>query len=519
MAVAFVGLVIADGVIYRQVDSYLGSQVDGQLAAVQPDQLRIDPSSGTITTGPFGATDQVNEAVVEVRTLAGTVADTNLESGHLNVPASVFAQLRRASSSFAGLGSTSVPFSTTASNGKAYRAIAMLVVPRTPIGTVVGSVLVLDVGIPLATLDGTLHRLLLTELLVSAGVLILLFLLGYAVVRIGLRPLEAIEETAAGIAAGDLSRRVEGDNERTEVGRLGRSLNVMLSQIETAFAEQRSTEARLRQFVSDASHELRTPVTSIRGYAELFRRGAASRPEDLASAMRRIEDESKRMGGLVEDLLLLARLDERRPLERGEIDLAEIAADSCSDAQIADPERVIVLDAPVPVIVDGDASRLRQVAANLMQNALRYTPSTATVTVSVRSEGDHAVLSVADEGPGIEPVHAAHIFERFYRGDASRARESGGSGLGLAIVASIAEAHGGTARLESEPGHGARFIVEIPLAPHASSRNEPARDRGELRSPSTGSVVSGPPERDAVIDDRLAEVRAEEPFDGAVPRP
>ena len=273
-------------------------------------------------------------------------------------------------------------FTTSASDGRSFRAIAELVVlrnvPDSPI-------LVLDVGIPLTTLNGTLHRLLLTEFIVTLLVLLFLIALGYAVVRIGLRPLGEIEETAAAIADGDLSRRVESVDEDTEVGRLAGSLNVMLSRIEQAFAEQQASERRLRQFISDASHELRTPVTSIRGYAELFRRGSASRPEDLAQSMRRIEDESIRMGGLVEDLLLLARLDEGRPIESTPVDLSVIAADAVADAKILDPTRSIVLDAPTPVVVDGDGPRLRQIAANLVQNALRYTPPGTAITVAVAS--------------------------------------------------------------------------------------------------------------------------------------
>jgi len=299
---------------------------------------------------------------------------------------------------------------------------------------------------------------------------------------VGMRPLVEIERTAGAIAAGDLSRRVVDADEHTEVGRLGASLNEMLSQIEQAFAKQQASEARLRQFLADASHELRTPLTSIRGYSELFRRGAAERPKDLASAMRRIEDEAERMGVLVEDLLLLARLDQGRPLERNPVDLAAIAREVVADATVLETGRPITVEASSPVVVLGDEQRLRQVVANLVRNALDHTPAGTPVEVRVGVETTRAVLTVTDHGPGIAPEHLPRIFERFYRADASRARESGGMGLGLAIVASIAEAHGGSARVESEMGSGATFIVEIPLeepapasAEDSSSPTEPGR--------------------------------------------
>jgi two-component system OmpR family sensor kinase len=510
VVVALGGLVVADLVIYHQVDSYLGGRVDDELASVQPTQLRVDRVTGAIVNAPFGATDQANDAIVELWSANGQFATSNDPTVRLHLPASVFARLDTSSElqllADQGPLATSIRFSATSSNGRSFRVIAMLL--QTGFSP---NPLVLDVGIPLATLDGTLHQLLLTELAVTLGVLLLLLSLGYAVVRIGLRPLVAMETTAAAIADGDLSRRVESDDEHTEVGRLGHSLNVMLSRIEQAFAEQSASEARLRQFVSDASHELRTPVTSIRGYAELFRRGAANRPEDLALAMRRIEDESIRMGGLVEDLLLLARLDEGRPLERTPVDLASIAADAVADARVLDPERTIVLHAPAPVVIEGDSPRLRQIAGNLVQNALRYTPGSAAVTVSARKIGDRAVFSVSDEGPGIEAVHAAHIFERFYRGDPSRARGSGGSGLGLAIVSSIAEAHGGTARLETELGEGSRFIVEIPLV---RPDDAPVDSSGRWGSPEpAGAAADRPPDLDAADDLWTAESLGEEGAD------
>ena len=319
------------------------------------------------------------------------------------------------------------------------------------------------VAMPLKEVEQTLGRLIgiagLSTLLVLAAV----GALARFLVRRGLRPLEDIGRTAGAIAAGDLSRRVEPADTQTEVGQLGIALNSMLGQIEVAFSAQQASEQRLRRFVADASHELRTPLTSIRGYAELFRRGAAERPEDLEKAMRRIEQEARRMGVLVDDLLLLARIDQGRPLERAPVDLARVAADAVDDFQAVDPERSITLDSPPRVLVMGDDLRLRQVLGNLLMNARQHTPPGTPVRVKVSIGTGVAALEVADDGPGLTPEQATHVFERFYRADESRTRGHGGTGLGLAIVAAIAEAHGGRVALDSAPGRGARFRVEVPL--------------------------------------------------------
>jgi two-component system OmpR family sensor kinase len=322
----------------------------------------------------------------------------------------------------------------------------------------------LVVAVPMNDVVQTLHRLLVIELVATGAVVAGVGGLALVVVRTGLRPLEDIGRTAGAIAAGDLSRRVERAEPRTEVGRLGLSLNAMLAQIQAAFEARQASEGRLRRFVGDASHELRTPLTSIRGYAEMFRRGAADRPDDLAIAMRRIEEESSRMGVLVDDLLLLARLDQGRPLERQPVDLGKVAADAVHDARAVEPDRPIALEAPGPAVVLGDELRLRQVAANLLANARQHTPPTAAVRVGVRQENGSVVLEVADDGPGLFPEEADKVFERFYRADPSRNRNLGGTGLGLSIVAAVAEAHGGRARVESTPGEGARFWVELPPA-------------------------------------------------------
>jgi two-component system OmpR family sensor kinase len=320
------------------------------------------------------------------------------------------------------------------------------------------------VGVPLTDVNSTLSRLVLIEILVGLAVLAAVGGAGFWLVRLGLRPLNDIEQTAGAIAAGDLSQRIGDEDPNTEVGRLGGALNTMLGTIEASFAEREESERRLRQFVADASHELQTPLTSVRGYAELFRRGAADRPEDLGNAMRRIEAESERMGVLVDDLLLLAHLDQNRPMSRGSVDLRDITHDLVGDARVIDPDRPLTFVAPEPVVIQGDEQRLKQVVANLLSNARTHTPPGTPVTVGVRREGEEAVIEVADSGPGMTAEHAARVFERFFRADPSRARASGGSGLGLSIVSAIAEAHGGRVEVATTPGHGATFRVRLPVS-------------------------------------------------------
>jgi two-component system OmpR family sensor kinase len=318
------------------------------------------------------------------------------------------------------------------------------------------------VALPLDEVQRTLRRLVAVELIVAGSVLAGIALLGWWLVGLGLRPLERMSRTAGAIARGDLSQRVEPASEATEVGRLGLALNSMLGQIEIAFAEREASTARLRQFAADASHELRTPLTSIRGYAELYRRGAAENPDDLAKVMRRIEEEAARMGVMVDDLLLLARLDQGRPLERSPVDLARIARDAVDDASAAHPSREVSLSANGSVTALGDEQRLRQVLANLLTNACTHTPEGTPVHVSVQANGREAVIAVADEGAGLTQDEAAHVFEQFWRADSARGRSTGGAGLGLAIVQAIATAHGGRTDVESIPGRGTTFRVHLP---------------------------------------------------------
>jgi two-component system OmpR family sensor kinase len=338
------------------------------------------------------------------------------------------------------------------------------------------------VATPLTEVNRTVHRLMMIDLGVSAIILVALGVFGWFLVRASLQPLADIEETAGAIAAGDLSRRVDEGDPHTEVGRLSIALNGMLTQIESAFHQREASEAsakqsedRMRRFVADASHELRTPLTSIRGFAELYRQGAVSSPEDLRRMMRRVEEEATRMGLLVEDLLLLARLDQQRPLEQQPVDLLVITADAVHDARAVQPDRPIELEVTAdtaPVVV-GDEARLRQVLGNLVTNALTHTPSDTPVTVRLATTTEvgraWALIGVSDEGPGLNPAEATRVFERFYRADKSRTRAQGGSGLGLSIVAALVAAHGGQVDVVTAPGEGATFTVRLPLQSESQS--------------------------------------------------
>ncbi len=329
-----------------------------------------------------------------------------------------------------------------------------------------GPVVVL--GLPLDTVDDTVDDLVALAVTGAAAVLVALALVAFWVIRLGVRPVKQMTETATAIAAGDLSRRVPDTDPRTEAGELGQALNQMLTSIEGSFAERRAVEDRLRRFVADASHELRTPLATIRGYAELHRAGALPAGEALDDAMRRTEQESIRMGGLVDDLLQLARLDQRRPLDDGTVDLVQVVEDAAADARATDPDRAVRTVTTAPVVVRGDEARIRQVVANLVGNALAHTPSSSALTLVASLEHDVGVVEVADEGPGMTEEVAARAFERFYRADPSRSRHRGGSGLGLAIVEATVGAHGGRASLRSSPAEGTTVRVELPTGPPAA---------------------------------------------------
>ena len=337
-------------------------------------------------------------------------------------------------------------------------------------------------AVPLDPTTQTLTSLVHVEVIVSIVVVLALLILALWIVRFGLRPLEEMTETAGAIAAGDLTQRVRNTEEHGEVGRLGSALNGMLSQIEAAFAERTLSETRLRRFVADASHELRTPLTSIRGYAELLRKDALGDEEARRRAAERIEHEASRMGLLVDDLLLLARLDQGRPLERFTIDLGALVHDSVEVARAVDADRQISLDVVGVVLVTGDAARLRQVIDNLLHNAAVHTPPGTPVHVSVRREGSRAVLTLADEGPGMTDDQAERVFDRFYRG--SEARTGEGTGLGLSIVAALAAAHGGVAYVRSAPGQGAVFTMELPVTDPEKDTIEPSTPAPAFEDPS-----------------------------------
>jgi two-component system OmpR family sensor kinase len=320
-------------------------------------------------------------------------------------------------------------------------------------------------GLPMTEFQTVSDRLIRFQVVTTLVVLALVTVVAFRVIRTGMRPLDDIAKTAGAIGAGDLNRRIRPAPPNTEIGRLSDALNAMLGQISTAFRERRESEDRLRRFIADASHELNTPIATIRGYAELFRHGAAGDPAELAVAMHRIESEATRMGQLAGELLTLVKLDEGRPLERLPVDLAHLAAEAAADARAIEPDRPLTVEAPAPVVVSGDDARLRQLLTNLLSNVRRHTPPGTPAVVRVRATEDDATIEVADEGPGMTQDDAERVFERFYRTAETRSRQRSGSGLGLAIVASIAEAHGGTATVDSAPGTGTTFTVRLPRRP------------------------------------------------------
>lgn len=494
-------LAATDAVTYTSFRHYAIGQLDGQLFR-----------SANLVTNSLGGSAQFNDGqnVANEAVAPGTVAAELTAAGQQLVAWQAFPGssqpvppvIPASLASLAAAGSS--PIYATAPGTGSVHSYRVLVAPlfNRFTGAKVGDVLV--EAIPLTATDDSLHHLLGLELLVSAAVLIALALAAWIIIRLSLRPLQKMADTAGEIAAGDLSRRVEETDGRTEVGQLGSALNVMLGRIETAFREREASEARLRRFVADASHELRTPLTSIRGYAELFQHGLADRPGDLDTAMRRIDSESTRMAGLVDDLLLLARLDQGRPLDTEPVDLAALAADAAQDARAVDPSRTVTCETPAPCMVIGDEGRLRQLIGNLVSNALAYTPvgSPIEIVTAVGPEEDltpgQARITVVDHGPGIAPDTAAHVFERFWRSDPGRVRAQGGAGLGLSIVAAIADAHGGRVGLRETPGGGATFSVELPTEPFpgqdswGSAEEAGANGDAPSRAPFSGGAVRTP---------------------------
>jgi two-component system OmpR family sensor kinase len=473
ISLAAVGLVVADVVTYSSLHSFLIDRTDASLddahIAVEgalfgpggpprDEESTENPPVNPLRPGIGPLTAAARGDYVELRLLNGRTVVKGLTpqfSGGKSPPAPRLPASIKVPA-FSTRGERPRYFTVPAVSGDGRYRVRASIEPH-------AGNYILIVAAPLSGVDSTLHRLFLIELLVTASVLAAIALLGLWVVRLGLRPLAAIGATAAKIAAGDLSQRVERADRETEVGRLGLALNVMLGQIETAFRAQEASERKLRRFVADASHELRTPLAAVRAYAELFTRGAAEHPDDLERSMTGISRESERMSVLVEDLLLLAHLDEGLPLELSPVALDEVVAEAVETARMVDPERP--LEAKLePVTILGDRDRLRQIVDNLLANARSHTPAGTPVHVTVGRLDGTAQVVVADDGPGIDHEQVPHLFERFYRADPSRARASGGVGLGLSIVAAVAEAHGGRVSAESEPGKGSTFRIELPLA-------------------------------------------------------
>jgi two-component system OmpR family sensor kinase len=473
LALATVGLVLLAGVTYAEQRHFLMSRVDDQAKQA----ARFNRGGGPLGVGAGGyGAPPVNPDDGDADD--GGPGGGGGRGGGPGPAAGTFIVLRDASGSesadcvgcFSGTTTTApkLPASLEAgaattikatNTGKSYRVYGV----RLTDGSTRFAAL------PLEDTETTLHRLLRIEGLVIVGILIALGALAWWLVSIGLRPLERIGRTAGSIAAGDLSRRVDPAEPRTEVGRLGLALNRMLERLEDAFSKQRASEDRLRAFIADASHELRTPLASIRGYAELFRIGAARDPEDTEKAMSRIESEAARMGVLVEDLLTLARLDEVRDVIREDVDLTRLAGDAVDDARATAPDREIDLRVAGHAHVAGDPHQLRQVFANLLRNALVHTPAGTPVEVDVRGEGATTVFEVRDHGPGLPTDENDALFERFWRAEHGRERGKAGAGLGLAIVAGIVAAHHGEVHAENALGGGARFTVRLPSGPPAEA--------------------------------------------------
>jgi two-component system, OmpR family, sensor kinase len=478
--IALVALVVADVITYSSLESFLYQRVDQQLelgqgraaqAVNSPNGLfclrpgRFFPGGGS--PGQVGESPSpppsFQESATEVRTNSGSVVRSQDCPAYVNGKA----YSPKLPASIAGLSATSgsaqaVYFNAPATN------------PAGPVFRVQASRLddgdVLIVAQPLGDIGSTLHHLLLVELAVTGAAVVIALIGGLWLVRIGLRPLRDMETTAESIAAGNLTERVPGENDKTEVGRLARTLNVMLSRIESAFSARlaserrlRASEQQLRRFVADASHELRTPIAAISAYAELFGRGASEQKEDLERLMGGIRTETTRMEHLVADLLLLARLDEGRPMERRSVDLVALCAEAVQTASTVGPEWPLTFEASHPIEVMGDATSLRQLVDNLLGNVRAHTPPGTSARVSVDSDETAAVITVADNGPGMPAGETEHVFERFYRSDPSRSRTHGGAGLGLSIVSAIVAAHGGTVTATGDAG--TTFTVRLPITP------------------------------------------------------
>jgi two-component system OmpR family sensor kinase len=480
-----IGLVVADVVTYVSVRSFLYGRADDTLASSEALAFNYVAFSTERDT-PLSKSDLSRHVSPDVYVLIisrrGKVVISR-PSGSPNHPDPM------------PILSASVPVQRSANvTGRKFGRYAGTFRPD-PNAVIVGSkgdpdgrYRVVAVGVPQGTMyvaislnptNDTLSSLRRVEELASLAVLAIMVGVALWMIRRGLRPLRKMAETADAIASGDLARRVPQETPTSEVGRLGTALNEMLTQIEEAFAEKSASEERLRQFVADASHELRTPLTSIRGYSELLRRGGFSDEAGINRALQRVEEESTRMGGLVEDLLLLAELDRGRPVLMDPVELHRICADVVDDTNASDHAHELTMAPGRAVVVLGDAERLTQVAHNLVRNALTHTPAGSKVTVSAHAERGMGVIRVSDNGPGIDPTLAPRVFDRFSRGNPGRTGP--GSGLGLAIVRAIAEALGGSAEVTPSAAGGASVVVRIPLAPADVRRSAVAAAAAAVR--------------------------------------
>jgi two-component system, OmpR family, sensor kinase len=460
MCLVAVVLGVAAFVVTRTTEAHLVDQVDAQLEAVPPrfgdgSPGGPDAAGGSGSGAAGGEEGEGPFSTIYVATVADDGTVQSQLTPNLTDETPPLPEID-GEDALAAAASGARPF-TVGSDGSdvRYRALAR----PDPQGD--GAVVV---ATSLADVDDAVARLVLVELAAVLGVLAALGLVAWWVIRLGVRPIKSMTATATAIAGGDLSHRVPEGASGTEAGELGAALNQMLTRIEAAFDERIRSEARLRQFAADASHELRTPVATIRGYAELYRAGGLGDTGELGEAMRRTEDEAVRMGALIDDLLHLARLDQGRPLVREPVDLAILAGDVVRDVTALQPSRPITAAIDGPVTVLGDEARLRQVVSNLVGNALVHTPPATPVDVRVTRTGQRAVLEVADQGPGMSAEAASRAFERFYRADPSRSRHQGGSGLGLAIVDATVRAHDGEATLTSRPSAGTTVRIELPVA-------------------------------------------------------
>lgn len=446
---------------------FLVSQVDQDLSARQANQILGDMQRGSATSSPDDDQGLPSRYVVRIM-VAGQSAQTYYRDQQLDQDTDRLPRFPSVTTNQVAAHPGEHYTVDSVDHGTRWRMAAF---PVRQLGASMSSdpVGYAFVALPLNQVDEAVHQVELIFLVLGGLLVVACAGLGWLAIRRAFVPLVEVEETAAAIAAGDLSQRVPERPSSTEVGRLTTSLNGMLAQIENAFRSREASEARTRRFAADASHELRTPLASIRGFAELYRQGAVREADDVKRTMGRIEDEARRMGVLVEDLLLLARLDEQRPVRSDPVDLLVLAGDAVHDARGLAPDRTVTLAGlagaagPASALVTGDDARLRQVVTNLVGNAVRHTRAGTPVEVAVGTTNGAAVLEVRDHGAGLPAEHAVKVFERFYRVDASRARgQGGGSGLGLSIVAAVATSHGGRVGVAETPGGGATFRLELP---------------------------------------------------------